>query len=287
MTGEPTPSQPNTPGGMQPNAVAASIARLDRISQTIVSAGIVVAVGAILGVALETWRFDYAGLLLLLAGAAGAAIAWLAAERRLPQMPLTAGDLLVAASAVAAALGILALLTILFDLDQLGDEYGGVVGLLVTVITAGAGLAMLAGSFRMASLSLPAARGIRIGIAGAALALLGWAGNVTIGVWNFTPSAMVVALIVLAAVVLHAAGRRLEQGTASPVPLSWAAVVLAGLATLLMIDHFRAFSDLMSDGDLGVENWLVFLLYAIGVLILLGGAILTAIDERRPATAAA
>jgi len=267
------------------NPVMAGLGRLDRGSQLIVGAGVVVAIGAVIGTAIDTWAFEYAGLILLLAGAAGAAIAWLVAERRLPNLPVEGRDLLLAASGVAAALGVLALLTILADLDQLDDEYGGTLGVVVSAVVAAAAVVMLltawrSGSGQMARPSIASAgRGVMIGLAGAAVALLGWAGNLTVGFWEFSASALVVALIVLAAVALRASGSG-AAGRASPIPLSWVAVVLAGLAAVIAFDHFGALSRLGDRVDLEATDWLTFGAYALGVVALLAGSILVAVDER-------
>jgi hypothetical protein len=248
-------------------------------------AGIVVAVAGVVGSLIETWRFDYAGLLLIAAGLVGAALAWLAAERTLPAMPLSAADLLLGAAAVAAGLGVLALVTILADLDQLGDEYGGILGVVTSAAVAVAGLAMLywalgaiggpASVWRTATSSGP---GPLIGLAGAGFAYLGWVGNLSIGVWTFSSAAVVVTLVTLAGVILFVTAR--SGGAAKPVPTSWIAAVCAGLATFVLADHFGIFSRLMDRNELGVEHWLVFGAYGIGVLALLGGSILLAVDER-------
>ena len=282
----PSPAPAPTPAAAPPpNPILESVGRLDRSTQMMAGAGIVVAVAGLVGIIIDTWRFDYAGLLMVVAGLGGTALAWMAAERKLPAMPLSAADLLLAAAAVAAALGVLALVTILADLDQLGDEYGGILGVVTSAAVAVAGLAMLywalAASGGPASVwrtATSSGRGPLIGLAGAGLAYLGWVGNLSIGVWTFSASAVVVTLITLAGVVLFVAAR--SGGTAKPVPLSWIAAVGAGLAALVLADHFGIFSRLMNRNDLGVEHWLIFGAYGIGVLALLGGSILLAIDER-------
>ena len=294
MTEQPSPSpSPSTgPATAAPNPISEGFGRLDRSSQVVVGAGAVAALTAIVGTALGTWPFEYAGLVLLLAAIAGAALAWLQASRRLPVLPVRGGDLMLVAAGIVAALGVLALLTILGDLDQLDEEYGGVLGVVASAVLAAAGVAMVAGTLRLAapadaggaSRTSPR-RGIMIGLAGAAIALIGWVANLTIGVWEFHASVVAVSLIVIGAVMLRSAGGSAEGST--PLRASWIAVVASAAALLILVDHYGPVSRIADRGLFATEDWLAFAAYAVGVVALLGGSILRAADERVPGAAAA
>lgn len=295
MTEQPSTPSPAGTGGGSLAPVMDRMSRLDRSVQLVMGAGVVVAILGVLGSAIETWSFEYAGLLLLVAGLGGAALAWLIAEGRLSSLPISGADLLLAAGGTAAALGILALVTILGDLDQLDDEYGGVLGVVVSALAAAAGLVLLAGAWRTGEVRptmqaiRSSGRGLALGLAGAALALLGWVGNLTVGVWNFAPSAVVITLIVVGAVLLLAAtrDRTPAPGGTDGMLLPLGAIVVAALAALVMFDHFGLFSRLADRAELGIEDWLAFGAYALGVVGLLAGAVLALLDRRAATPASA
>lgn len=289
------PPPPQQPGGPPPTAPApASPSAMgsmptDPGSRAIVGAGAAVAVIALLGVPIGAWRLDWTGLILILAGLLAAAAAWMTADGRpVRTMPIAARDVGLAGGTVAAVLGVLLLAQIITDLDDLGD-YGEAVGVVLTVLAAVAGVALYVAVTRrwFASPTAPwmdasrAGQAARLIVLGAVVATLGWLGNVTYGVWRFEPSAQVLTLILLAAVVAQAASAGSERldGRVGAV----ATVVLVALAALLALSHTGPF---ISEG-FGIDDWIPQLAYLAGVVLQAVGAALWARDVFMPSSGAA
>ncbi len=276
----PAPADTTAEGGGAASRTASAAAMLpaDTTSRAIMTAGLATAVIALIGVPLSAWRFDYFGLVMILAGLAAAAVAWAGATGRVRIDALPGRDIELAAGIVAGVLGVLDFFELLFDLDQL-DERGGAVGAILTVALTVAALALFGAVTRRwtspREVLASGDRGTRIAYAGIGLVILGWLGNVTIGVWNFSAGVGVLTLIMLAGIVLRWASDPASKRL--PVAGAWMAVVLAVLATLLGLNHLMGFTDRAS--DFGPIDWLLLLLYLTGVALVLVGSVWTAYER--------
>jgi hypothetical protein len=264
---------------------------MDPASRRIAGVGAAVAVIAIIGAVLGTWRFDWSAIVLILAGllAAGTAVLTSGAGSS-RAMPIAKRDLIFAGGEIAAVLGVLFLLEVLFDFDDL-DGYGGLLGAVAALAIAVAGVALyvLAANAWSGGPLAPWTRALAAGdrttklvLGGAALVVLGWLGNVTIGVWLLDPGVIAITLVLLAALSVRAAADP-DQALVLPFPVAYVAVALTGIALLLALQH----SARLADQDVSVENWIPQLIYVAGAAIALIGAILGAIAAVASSTPAA
>jgi hypothetical protein len=260
---------------------------LDVRVQLALGAGIAVAVIGLVGSVIGAWSLDFSGIILIAAGlvAAGAAYASISARERYPDIALR--DLILAGGTIAAALGILFVAEILFDMDNL-DTYGGAVGLVLTIGLGVAGVALYYAASEWWS-GGPAApwtsalaagdRATKLVLLGAALVLIGWLGNVTIGFWLLRAGAEVITLILLAALVMRAAVDP-EMPLRLPVPAAFVALALAIVGAIIAIQHTASLLDVGA----GLEDWLAQLLYVAGVVLVIVGAGLASSEGVRTMT---
>jgi hypothetical protein len=115
---------------------------MDPAAMRIAGAGVAVAVIAVIGAVLGTWRFDWSAIVLILAGllAAGTAVLTSGAGSS-RAMPIAKRDLILTGGVIAAVLGVLFLLEVLFDFDDL-DNYGGILGAVAALALAAAGVVL-------------------------------------------------------------------------------------------------------------------------------------------------
>ena len=259
-------------------AGAAAMMPTDATSRLITGAGLATAVIALIGVPVGAWRLDDFGLVMIVAGLAAAGVAWAGSTGMVRIDALPGRDIELGAGIVAGVLSVMNLFERLFDLDQL-DQTGGVVALILTLALAVAALALFAGVTRRWTSPrevLPIGdRGTRLAYAGVGLVMLGWLGNVTIGVWNFSAGVGVLTVVLLCGIVLRWASDPASKRL--PVAGAWIAVVLAVIATLLGLDHLMGFADRAS--DFGPLDWLLLLLYLAGVAMALVGSVWTAYER--------
>ena len=264
---------------------------MDPAARRIASAGGAVAVIALIGALLGTWTFDWSAIVLIAAGllAAGTAVLTSGTGSR-RTMPIAKRDLILAGGTIAAVLGVLFFAEVAADFDDL-DEYGGILGALAALALAVSGVALFvlaAGAWSGGPLA-PWTRAISAGdrsakvvVGGAALVVLGWLGNVTIGVWHLDPGVIAITLVLLAALVVRAAADP-DQPLVLPFPVAYVAVVLTGIALLLALQH----SVRLADQEVGAENWILQLIYIAGAAIALIGGILGALAAAASSTPAA
>ena len=264
---------------------------MDLASKRIAGVGAAVAVIAVIGAVLGTWRFDWSAIVLIAAGLIAAGTAVLTSGAGASRaMPIAKRDLILAAGAVAAVLGVLFLLEVVADFDDL-DGYGGLVGAVAALALAVAGVALyvLAANGWSGGPLAPWTRALAAGdrttklvLGGAALVVLGWLGNVTIGVWLLDPGVIAITLVLLAALVVRSAADP-DQALVMPFPIAYVAVALTGIALLLALQH----SARLADQDVSAENWIPQLIYVAGAAIALIGAILGALASITPSAPAA
>lgn len=279
MDGEPAPDTAAPPAGDAPaDAAKTSMIPTDTTSRMIITSGVATAIIALVGVPLGAWRLDYLGLVMIVAGLAAAGVAWAGATGMVRIDALPGRDIELASGIVAGVLSVLSLFEMLFDLDQL-DERGDVVGAILTVALAVTSLALFAGVVRRwtspREVLTSGDRGTRLAYAGVGLVILGWLGNVSIGVWNFSAGVGVLTLVLLAGIVLRWASDPASKRL--PVAGAWIAVVLAAIATLLGLNHLMGFLNRAE--DFGALDWALLLLYLAGVALTLVGSIWTAYER--------
>jgi len=272
-----------TPDGSEPTVdpaarTAASMLPADTTTRAILTAGLATAVIALLGVPLGAWRLDYLGLVMMLAGLAAAAVAWLGSTGTVRIEALPGRDIELAAGIVAGVLSVLNLLEMFFDLDQL-DARGGAVGAVLTVALAVTSLALFGAVSRHwtspRAVIASGDRGTRLAYAGVGLVILGWLGNVTIGVWTTAAGVTVLFWIILAGMILRWASD--PASTRLPVAGAWIAVLCAAIAALLGLNHMMGFVD--RSADFSPLDWLLLLVYLAGVALVLFGSVWTAYER--------
>jgi hypothetical protein len=276
----PAPADPTAAAGATTSTAAVAPAMLpaDTTSRAIMTAGLATAAIALVGAPLGAWRFDYFGLVMILAGLAAAGVAWAGATGRVRIDALPGRDIELASGIVAGVLAVLNFFEMLFDLDQL-DERGDALGAILTIALTVTALALFGAVTRRwtspREVLASGDRGTRLAYAGVGLVILGWLGNVTIGVWTFSAGVGVLTLIMLAGIVLRWASDPATERL--PLAGAWIAVVLAVIATLLGLNHLMGFMDRAS--DFGPLDWLLLLLYLAGVALVLVGSVWTAYER--------
>jgi hypothetical protein len=287
------PITPATPASAEtPTAAAAStmnagamMARLDAAGRMVASGAGAVIIILLLGVIVGAWSLSGYALIVLVAAVVAIIIPFLGggAER----MPVPARDLLFGAGLVMAVLTVLNLVEALFDLDQIDDERGGIVGLVLTIALAIAALVALVGSTRGRSVAQEAGsamrggdRGTRIALAGLGLDLLGLLLMLTIGVFAFSPGLSFAAAALLIAVLILVTSGGPDSGWSLPFSPAWIAVVLAAIAAFTLLDQIDQVNRVNERFGLDIIDFLAFGLHLIGTLLVLGGAIWAAIERQ-------
>jgi hypothetical protein len=276
------------PGGAAPPPAAAMppMPALDSTARLTLGAGIALAVLGLLGVAIGIWSFSWSGIILILAGLIGVAGGWIGATNAGKTLAVAPRDIVLIGGTIGAVLGILFVLQLITDLDHL-EEYGGAIGLIVTLLTAFAGGVLYAAAARdwgdrplapwMALLraGLPG----RLILSGAGLVVLGWLGNVTIGAW-FLDAGVLTITFALLVLLLARAEADPDQPMHLPIPVAFIAIVIAGLAALGAIGQTMA----LADEGLGMDDWLAHLIAVAGVALVLIGAALAVLDTTKAGT---
>jgi hypothetical protein len=283
MTTEPDPTLDEAPldSAVQAEAVAeAEAARpprppFDQRTQLANGAGFAVAVIGLIGSVVGAWTFDFTGVILIAAGLVAAGTAYVSFGREAGSPMVAARDLILAGGTIAAALGILFVAEILTDADEL-DTYGGILGLVLTLGLGIAGVVLHYAATQWWS-GGPAApwttavasggRPTRLVLIGAALVLIGWLGNVTIGFWFLRAGAEVITLILLAALVMRAESDP-DEPLRLPIPASFVALGLSIIGAIIAIQHTARFID----QGAGIDDWICQLLYVAGVVVVIVGA---------------
>jgi hypothetical protein len=289
---EPTEPQPaSAPAASAPSAPASSMdpaammARLDAAGRMVASGAGAVIIILLLGVVVGAWSLSGYALIVLVAAIVAIVIPFLGggAER----MPIPARDLLLGAGLVMAVLSVLNLFEMLLDLDQIDDKRGGIVGLVLTVALALAAIVALVGTTRGRSIAEEAGgamregdRGTRIALAGLGLDLIGLLLMLTISVFALSAGlSFAAAALVLAVLILVTSGRS-DSGWSLPFSPAWIAVVLAAIATLTLLDQIGQVGRVNDRFGLDAIDFLAFALHLIGTLLVLGGAIWSAVERQ-------
>ena len=122
-------------------------------------------------------------------------------------------------------------------------------------------------------------RATRLVLLGAALVLVGWLGNVTIGVWFLRAGVEVITLILLAALVMRAAADP-EEPLRLPLPPAFIALALSILGAIIAVQHMSVFVGEIT----GIDDWICQLLYVAGVVVVVVGAGIGSVEGSRSLT---
>jgi hypothetical protein len=257
---------------------------LSSAARLVIGGSVVVFLAALLGIIVEAWELDPYGLIAVVVALVAGGAAWMLASGSTAEgaRAMLSGAQL-AAGAVGSALAVLAVVEMLFDLDQLDDDYGGLVGLLLAMILAGGALAILWGALRRdpdwAARLRGGDQGTRVAIAGVGLVLFAWLLNLSITFWSFAPASWGIAAIVLAGVVLF-----VRSGLALPFPASWIAIVLGLFAAWTAFGQWNSLMDVGARRvELDLADLVPFLIYVVGIVAVLAGSVMVAMEETRRA----
>jgi hypothetical protein len=278
------------PAGAPPasSQAAAAIGRLDATSRQVVLAGAAVALIGLVGAIVRVWPFDWMGIVLILLGGAAAVVAFLGGPGSMPaSMPVSGRGIELAAGLIAAVLGIGGVVESVFDVVDNLDEVDFWTDTAFYVVLAAAGLWLVVVSGRRWSGGVIGAvgrtrsgsRGTRLVALGVLLVILGWFLNVSISFWRWYPSAVVLALALLALIIVVLIAAR-EDDLRLPIPGEWIAAGLTIVAAILALDHLRAFLDLGNEVSIDPLEWLAMIVYLVGVGLMVSGAVLMAIDAQ-------
>ncbi len=273
--------------GGDPPATAAppppAFAAFDPASRIVIIGSAVMLVVAVIGLIIGAWQLNPFGFILIIAAVIAAGTAWIGETMTVPdaaESTFPVGQL--ASGAVATSLSLLAVVEMIGDLDDM-EDYGGPLGLLLGIVILGASTVVLWGAMRRTAPDLRGAeRGAMLAAVGAGLVLLAWVLHLTIGFWALGPASWGLAAIIVAAVLLLVA-----PDVRLPSWIGWVAVALALFAGWTAFGQWGALMDVGEDQVvLGLEDYLPFLVYIAGILLVLGGAVMTAIQATPAASAA-
>jgi hypothetical protein len=240
----------------------------------LIVASVTALIATIVGLLIGAWDLNPVGAILIVLGGVVVVATWLAASGSGKGFPLPA--LALAAAATAAALSLLALVEMLGDFDDL-DDTGGIVGLALAIIATGAFLAALWGTVRRdadwRATASGADQGTRIAWLGVGLVLLAWIWHLTIGFWSFAPAALGIGAIVLAGALLF-----VRDKLGLPFPAAWISAILGLYAAIVALNQWNELQELgATQLELGIDDFIPFFIYVIGILLLIAGAALTAV----------
>lgn len=272
MSDDPKPA-PAAPVGTA--AVMSAWSGLDRMAQLVVGGSIAAIVVIILGLPFGAWDSADFILMVLVAAIVALVAVGLGVNSRNP------GPLALLEAGAAAVLAVLAVwnfIEILFDLDQ--DDRGGIIGIILTVALAGAGVVVLVGAVdRLGgprALGVRDGRGATVAAIGFVLVLVGWAANLSISYWTMAQASLSLAVLTVATVVILAS-RRVE----SPIPVAWAGVVLGVFGAILGFGQWGELNKLGRERiELGATDFGAFLVYAIGLVMIIVGGVMTALEQK-------
>jgi len=259
----------------------------DQRTQLACGAGSGVAVIGLIGSLVGAWTFDFAGVILMVAGLVAFGTAYASFGREAVSPAVATRDLILGGGTISAALGILFAAEILTDLDHM-DAHGGILGLVLRFGLAFAGVLLYfaATEWWTGGPATPwtaavagGDRATRLVLLGAALVLVGWLGNVTIGVWFLQAGVEVITLILLAALVMRAATDP-DEPLRLPLPPAFIALALSILGAIIAVQHMSVFVGEIT----GIDDWICQLLYVAGVVVVVVGAGIGSVEGSRSLT---
>lgn len=244
---------------------------LDPSSKLIIGGSAAAILVTIVGLPLGVWASTDFVLMILTASI----VAGLAAGLRTGEILATQLGLLeLGAGSVLGVLGVWNLIETLFDLDH---PRGDVLGIILAVALAAAGVAVLVGAVRRIDDPrelVMHGQWTKVTAIGFALVLVGWTLNLTISYWTMGQAGLSLAVLTLAALIIVVSDR-----IESPIPAAWAGVILGAFAALLALGQWGDLMNLGQRTSLGPIDYLTFLAYVAGIAAIIGGGVMTALDE--------
>jgi hypothetical protein len=287
-SGPSSPPAPAAPSSAPPSPAAAAnpIAKLDTPGRWVAGGAAVAIVVLVLGVVLGAWEVGGYALVVLVAAIVALILALIVSPASGGAWPVPARDIALLAGVLMSVLAVLNLLEVLFDLDQIDDERGGVLGLLLTIVLAAASLAVFVGAWMahrerdvVGAATRRSDRGTRIALAGLGLDVLAWLIMLTISVYSLGATASFgIAASVLAVLVL-VLGADPEHPWRLPIPAAWIAIGLSLVSAFMLLDMYGQWSR--NSSRLDAIDSVLFLLHVVAVLVILAGAVVAAYDRRR------
>jgi hypothetical protein len=258
-------------------AVSAWWSKLDETWRLVAGGSIAAIVITVLGIPFGTWDSADFILLVLVATIFSAGTVWAGTSRRRQTMPIPLPVVELCAGSVAAVLAVWNLIGVLANSDN--GFRGGIFGVILAIGLAVAAVAILLGALRHGGGARPLLSSgelsTRLALIGLALVLIGWTLNLTIGYWTMAAATLTLASLTLAAVIVI-----LSRQIASPIPAAWIGVVLGVFAAWLAIGLWSTLADLGNRTvDLGISDILAFLIYVVGLALIVVGGVLTALDQ--------
>jgi hypothetical protein len=286
---EPPPAPTPRPTASAAMAAGDILQRLDTSARLIVGGSAAAVVILLLGAIVGAWALDGYALLVLVLAVIALVIGYLAATTdRADGWPVPQRDLVLAAGIVMVVISTLNLVETLFDLDQIDDERGGIIGLILTILLVVAAVVTLVGGLRTRPVTRVASdtvrhgeRGIRLALGGLAIDLVAWLVMLSVSVYALGSTSSFGLAAGLLAVLVLVLGADRDGGWKIPIPAAWIAVGLAIIATLTLLDQFGQYNAVNERYGLDAIDSIAFFAHAIGTLLILGGAVLAAIDHQR------
>src|SRR5262245_14020367 len=271
-----------------PTASSASslLARLDTSGRWAAGGSAAAIVILLVGVVIGAWSVGGYALVVLIAAIVALILAFVATPATSGAWPVPARDIALLAGVVMSVLAVLNVLEVVFDLDQIDDERGGVVGLLLTLGLAAASLAVFVGAWMarrdrdvVGAATRRSDRGTRIALGGLGLDIVAWLIMLTISVYSLGATASFgIAASVLAVLVL-VLGADPDHPWRLPIPAAWIAIGLSLVSAFMLLDMYGQWSR--NSSRLDAIDSALFFLHVIGVLVILAGAVVSAYDRQR------
>ena len=265
--------------------ITAAWNNLDRNARLLINGSAAALILVLVGLPLSVWDSANFALLILTAAIFTIVTAWFGATPTARSLPIPIATIEFIAAGVAATLGIIKAIEVLFDLDS-----DGVVGLVLAIALAVATVVMVMAAIRRGADPLGAVttgdQGVKVAAAGLAIVLAGWAINLSLGFWTMQQAALPLAVLVIAALTIVEAPR-----IASPIPVAWVGAAIAAFAAILAIGHWGDLTRLgRTEVSLDLVDYLGFLGYALGIVLIIAGGALSGRavwSTRQPAVATA
>ena len=282
---EPRADAPDTARTASGSAPIPAWSSLDSNARVVAGSGIAAAVVLVAGGVVGAWASSEFLLIAVVGAVIAAGAAWLEPliESTTARFSIRARTIAVLAAAVVAVLAIMNGIEMLFDLDQL-DERGGIVGAALTAVLAIDAATLLGAAVRpdpqAVAAARPSAPGPGLASVGLALVLVAWGLNLA-SYWTMTQATLALGILTLAAVIVLLAGRGL------PLLTAWVGVALGAIGALIALDHWGQLQRLGETRlELGVTDFVPFLLYALGIAAIIAGGVMTAGGIRSSSAAA-
>jgi drug/metabolite transporter (DMT)-like permease len=119
-------------------------------------------------------------------------------------------------------------------------------------------------------------RGATVAAIGFVLVLVGWAANLSISYWTMAQASLSLAVLTVATVIILAS-RRVD----TPIPVAWAGVALGVFGAILGFGQWEDLNKLGRERvELGLTDFGAFLIYAVGLVMVIVGGVMTALEQK-------